>query len=135
MKSRIKVAFILSGILPASVLMIMSLLIIIHIIIGDSLSSEEVLALFICILGILGYIGLFRLLSSHRYSSIEIIPFLLCGIFSFVIFNFNGPDNAWEWVFTMQEPGEWFILVWPTIVGIIGIIGLLIKEWILKKGA
>ena len=59
-------------------------------------------------------------------SQIINIVLLICGIFSFIIFfSITNGIEAWKWVLIVEEPDEWFIFVYPSLISIIFVVFLL----------
>lgn len=106
-----------SAILPATLLLFLNLIVAFNFI--PRIEFKSILILLVFVFGILGYIGLIMLLFLMKNKKKEALNMILltCGICSFILFNsIEGGTRAWKWILTMEEPDEWFILVWPTLV-------------------
>lgn len=127
-RNKISFFLITSAIVPATLLLILSLIGIFIILLNFETKESHILLSML--LGILGYAGLIMLLflnQSKKQLKTNIF-LLICGITGFIIFtSFNGGIEAWKWILTFEEIDEWFIYVWPNIVAIIFIIVQLIK--------
>ena len=135
MKTTLYYIFLLSGILPAFILLGLTLAILPNLFVDFHFRIKEVLILSTALLGISGFIGLLRLSSGlDRKNNIVTVLLLISGIIGSTIFLITtGGQRAFHWIATFEEPGEWFILVWPNIVSATFTIVLLIKlsrKWI-----
>lgn len=127
MKAIVNIILIISGLIPATYLLFMCLFMIGKILSDWSFDSQSTIYLIISIFGVFGYIGLILLLLEHRIRKRLIVTFLLMGILSFIIFIYQSGTRAWNWLITMEEPDEWFIFVWPSIVAFISIIRISLR--------
>jgi hypothetical protein len=121
MKYIIRYILIISALIPATILLGFSFYALGKVLVNlDKVYKIKYFSLLLTSsLGILGYCGLFMLLTFYdKINPKRALLFLICGIISFVIFTSMGGVRAWLWVITMEEPDEWFIFVWPTVVSI-----------------
>ncbi|UKN02722.1 hypothetical protein K6119_04235 [Paracrocinitomix mangrovi] len=106
-------AFVLSTIL-------MFFTILLSVVLIPQLKPElvEIMILLSFLLEIAGYIGLIMVLKGKVNEKPKRVLFLLlCGILSFLLFtSIVGGKTTWTWVLTLQEPFEWFLILWPTLV-------------------
>jgi hypothetical protein len=121
MKTYLKKLFILSGLLPATFMLVLTFLFLPNLIKNLSFEVVEILMLFSMILGICGYIGLLiSLLSKLEYKYLLKFTLLVLGIIGSVTFTtIAGGKRAWAWVLNIEEFDEWIIWVWPIIVSIV----------------
>ncbi|MEX1003356.1 MAG: hypothetical protein WDZ35_14650 [Crocinitomicaceae bacterium] len=105
---------------PASILVFFSTGVFVTLIPEFEFEFRKIIAVLYLLLGIAGYIGIiFAMVGRLETKPKLILTLLSCGILSFILFNsFEGGTRAWKWIFTIEEPGEWFLLVWPTLVSI-----------------
>lgn len=122
MKNLLQILLLISGFLPATYLSFLCILVLTS---GDHM---HITVYIVCILGLGGYIGMFLLFLEHRVNNWSIVVLLLAGIVSFILFVNQGRDGAWKWVLTIEEPDEWFIFVWPSVIALLNITRLLIKK-------
>ncbi|WP_314517733.1 hypothetical protein [Xanthocytophaga agilis] len=129
MNKILKYLLLLSALIPATGLVLMRLPGIVEILNhyniqeeNASISDGRITELITIILGIMGYIGLIKLaLNFADKPDKSVLFFLIAGVASFVLL--LGPyELYWKRVFTIERPGEWFLLVWPTIVSILFIV-------------
>lgn len=132
MKSFINYLFIFSAIIPATYLLFLCLLVLGEVVSDFSFNSESILYLLIGLSGIMGYLGLLFLFAENRIKNAVIIMCLSLGVISLIIFTSIQGIHAWKWILTMEEPDEWFILVWPSIVSVVQIIRIIIRRNSLK---
>ncbi len=136
MNKTVKHLLLLSAIVPATFLVVMCVVVIVTLLGSLSVQGEAAAYLITSILGILGYIGLIKLLMSPLNKGDKAVLYcLLSGVASFVIFvGISGP-RAWKWVLTLEEPGEWLVFVWPTMVSILFIVSMVKRlVWKTIKG-
>ena len=133
MKTIVNTVFIISGIIPATFLLLLCFFMIGKFFTDSYTDSSSTLFLFNSILGVFGYVGLIFLLLEHKVKSWVILCFLASGLCSFVIFNSIAGERAWRWILTMEEPNEWFIFVWPAIVAFVSIVRIMIERIIMKN--
>ncbi len=94
------------------------------------------LLIIICfIFGICGYIGLVMILKGlHKTNQIRKSIFIILGLIGFtVLFNFVGTKNIWDWILYVEEPDEWFLIMWPIIVSTIFLI-MMVYDFVKKHG-
>ena len=131
MKATLYYLFLLSGLIPSTILLFLTLSILPSLLIGFQFQKEELLVLLSCLLGICGFIGLIRLISRKtmkRYIlTIILLSLGIIGSMSFLIM--TGGQEALEWLLNFEEPDEWFLFAWPDIVALIFIIGLSRKQF------
>jgi hypothetical protein len=96
---------------------------------------KDILTLLSCLLGISGFIGLTRLIIIPKIKNYVLtIVLLISGIIGSAIFmSVTGGQSALQWIFTFEEPDEWFIFVWPNAVALIFTIILSWKYWTRKN--
>ena len=106
------------AIVPSTILMFFTILLAAVLIPQMNADIKEIMILLSFFLGIAGYIGLIMVIIGRLNQKPKmVLILLLCGIMSFVLFtSFEGGKTAWVWILTFQEPGEWFLIVWPTLV-------------------
>ena len=121
MKIYLKKFFILSGLLPATFLLVLTLIFMPDVIKNMSLEFDEILMFLSMSFGIGGYIGLLlSLLPKFENKYLIKLTFLLLGIIGSITFSsIAGGKRAWTWVLNVQEFDEWFISIWPIIVSIV----------------
>ncbi|MES2587807.1 MAG: hypothetical protein V4622_02435 [Bacteroidota bacterium] len=113
---------IISGLIPATILLLLTIIGISNIFSFHEIRFKEFIVFTSMILGIVGYVGLLTSLIFNNKTILNLI-LLLLGLIGFVIFtSFEGGLYAWKWIITMEEPEEWFIPVWPNVVSLIGIV-------------
>ena len=129
MKTTLYYIFWLSGVLPALILLVLTLAILPNLFVDFHFRIREVLILSASLLGMCGFLGLLRLGSGlERKNYVLTVSLLIAGIIGSIIFLMTtGGQRALKWIYTFEEPGEWFIFVWPNIVSAIFTIALLIK--------
>jgi len=118
LKAALKYTFILSGLIPALILLFLTLLVLPDYIKSFRFISKEIILLGSMILGILGFFGL--LLSIiPRFEKLCFTKMILLslGIIGFLIFmSVTGGKKSWNWIINIEEFDEWIIWVWPNIV-------------------
>lgn len=114
-----QVLLLLSGFLPATYLTLLCFVV---------LTSNLESLYGICILGILGYVGMFLLFLEHRINNWLILLLLFAGILSFILFAKKNDGTIWNWLIKFDDPFEWYLFVWPTIIAIINIARITIKK-------
>lgn len=118
--------FILTGIIPATFMLIISLAALIFIIDGRSLDIKNIVLVVSIILGVIGYLGFVLSLISPKNIKLN-LSLLSIGTIGYITFiSVEGGKHVWEWIFTMSEPGEWFLVCWPLIVALILIINYIV---------
>ena len=130
MKQILYYLFLISGLVPATVLLFLSLYSLMNLLGDFELTFEYTLILLSLILGISGYVGLVRLLINPAYKSDLItILLLLSGFLGTIIFLIiEGSEIFLRWFFSFEEPFEWFLFVWPNIVALFFAIILIFKQ-------
>ena len=125
MRTYLKKLFILSGLLPATFLLGLTLLFLPDQIKNLSLELDEIFLFLSMIFGICGYIGLLlSLLPKFEHKYLLKFALLVLGIIGSVIFTtIAGGNRAWTWILNIEEFDEWIIWIWPLIVSIV-LIGL-----------
>ncbi|MBD3639254.1 MAG: hypothetical protein HUJ25_17995 [Crocinitomicaceae bacterium] len=107
---------VVTALVPATLLLGLTLLALSKIAEGPY-KSGDIPSLLTSILGIIGYLGLTSLLFGQiKERPRVVLVSLLAGLLAFVWFTSLGGWTAWQWVLLMEEPGEWFIYVWPAII-------------------
>ena len=129
MKNFFYTILVLSGLIPATYLLIIAGLFLSEIIPSLREDSSQTKTLFSLLMGICGYIGLVIALIPKFYSKHLVkILFCLIGILGFALFmTVEGNGITWNWFTKMEEPDAWLIFMWPNIVCIILIILNLIQ--------
>jgi hypothetical protein len=104
--------------IPATILTFLSISLFAFLIQDFEFEFLQIIAILYLVLGIAGYLGIIIAMLGRLESKPKLILILLsCGILSFILFvSFEGGNRAWNWILTFEEPGEWFIIVWPTLV-------------------
>jgi len=114
-----RILFVMTGFLPATYLTFLCL---------SVLASDLKQFHLICILGLLGYIGLFMLFIEEKINDWLIISLLTMGLFSFLLFNLKSKGILMEELIKFKDPIVSFTLIWPSIVSIFFIIRILRKQ-------
>ena len=129
MKNFFYTILVLSGLIPATYLLIIAGLFLSEIIPSLREDSSQTKTLFSLLMGICGYIGLVIALIPKFYPKHLVkILFCLIGILGFALFmTVEGNGITWNWFTKMEEPDAWLIFMWPNIVCIILIILNLIQ--------
>jgi|LakMenE18May11ns_1017448.scaffolds.fasta_scaffold9828189_1 hypothetical protein len=125
MKTYLKKLFLLTGLLPATILLALTLSFLPSFISDLSFEFDEIVIVVSMLLGICGYIGLtLSLLSKFENNSLLKLTFLILGLIGSITFtSITGGKRAWKWVMNIEEFDEWIIWIWPLIVSIV-LIGL-----------
>ena len=125
MRTYLKKLFILSGLLPATFLLGLTILFLPDMIKNLSLELVEIFMVLSMIFGICGYIGLLlSLLPKLEHKYLLKFTLLILGLIGSVTFTtITGGKRAWTWVLSIEEFDEWIIWVWHLIVSIV-LIGL-----------
>lgn len=120
------IILILSAIIPATLMVVYSIYFIV-ILFERFFSSgingiSDILLFFIGVFGIIGYVGLVLVSGTIMRKSLKrqkwAISCLVFGIFGSILFIVLGGKSALIWIFTIEEPLEWFVFMWPTLVSI-----------------
>ncbi len=134
MKKVIYTLFILSGLLPATYLLIIAGLLLV-----DNFSSifKETSSLKVIIsvlMGMCGYAALvLALIPKFQKKHLVKISLAVVGIVGFALFiTLANSGMTWDWFLKMEEPDAWIIFMWPNIVCIF-IIMINIVQWYKKK--
>lgn len=118
---------IITGLLPASILLVFSFMGLSNILSSNHLIGEDIILLFSIIVGIAGYIGLVTSLVIPKKTMLNFL-LLLLGLIGFSIFlSMEGGMHGWLWFLTIEEPDEWLLPAWPIITALIGLIVNLIR--------
>lgn len=80
----------------------------------------------ICILGILGWIGMFSLFLEHRVNKWFIVFLLACGLASFMMFMTRV--GAWRDFLYVERLLDLFLFTWPALVGAVNMVRLVVKK-------
>jgi hypothetical protein len=125
MKTILKISFIVSGIIPATILLLLTLYFLFDNIINpSSFSVAEILFNLSMVFGILGYTGLIisliPKLDSKYSTKISLLGF---GIVGFVlVVNIAGRENAWSDLLTFEnfknDFNGYILWLWPSIVSL-----------------
>ncbi len=111
-----------TGLIPASILVCFSFLGLYNVITLNVLNFRNIITLTSLSLGIIGFIGLNTSFVVPKKAKLNFI-LLLLGIIGFSMFlSFEGGIAGWKWFVTIEEPDEWFLLGWPVIIAIVGLI-------------
>ena len=118
MKAALKYTFILSGLIPALILLFLTLLVLPDYIKSFRFISKEIILLGSMILGILGFFGLLlSIIPRFKKLCFTKMILLSLGIIGFLIFmSVTGGKKSWNWIINIEEFDEWIIWVWPNIV-------------------
>ncbi|SEH99979.1 hypothetical protein SAMN02927937_02646 [Paenimyroides aquimaris] len=115
------ILFVLSGLIPATYLLFLTLLyggvILLEM---NKIDLTDLLILLCFAFGICGYLGLLSLLRGlqEKYYKTNLI-LLGLGIIGFFIFmTFIGQAPAREWIFNIEEIDEWLVFMLPNIVSL-----------------
>ena len=125
MSTYLKRLFIFSGLLPATFLLGLTLIILPSFIQDFSFRLDDILLTVSMLFGIFGFIGLLLSLipKFEDKKSLKLI-FLSLGILGSLMFTtVAGGKKAWTWILNVEEFDEWIIWVWPLFVSIV-LIGL-----------
>lgn len=125
---------LISGLIPATWLLVLTFLGIYFTIPNVELSFDYLITIVSMILGICGYVGLLMLLKGlHKKRLIIKLSLLVCGLIGFLLFMLHvSPRNFNEWL--MEYDLESMIGKWPLIVSVTFCL-LLISELIKKTPA
>lgn len=124
------------ALIPMSFFMFLSIFMIRNIILNIQPNDFPILTSLL--LGILGYIGLLWNLIYDKKKVAETLNFILLvlGILGFILFvSIEGGFKGWRWIFTIEEPEEWFIIVGPIIITIYLMIEKVKRLFRLYKGS
>ena len=127
MRNILNIAFIVSGIIPATFLLFMCLYIFNRFFTASYEDPNLTLAALNSLLGVLGYVGLILLIFEHKVKSWVILICLSIGITSWMIFISLNGERAWNWIITIEDPLEWLLIVWPLVVAIFSVIRIVIQ--------
>ena len=130
MKNFFYTILVLSGLIPATYLLIIAGLFLSEIIPSLPEDSSQIKTLVSLLIGICGYIGLVIALIPKFYPKHLLkIAFCLAGILGFALFiSVEGNGITWDWFAKMEEPDEWLVFMWPNTVCLILIILNLIQQ-------
>ena len=116
----------MTGIVPATFMLIISLAALVFIIDGRSLDIKKIVLVVSIILGVIGYLGFILSLILPKRIKLN-LSLLSIGTVGYVTFiSVEGGAHVWEWIFTMAEPGEWILVCWPLIVALILIVNYIV---------
>ena len=123
---------LISGLIPATWLLILTFLGIYSAILNVELSLNYLLSISSMFLGIFGYVGLLMLLKGlHKNNQIKKLIFLVCGLIGFLIFmTFLSPRNFSDWLF--EYDFESIIGKFPIVVSLTFSV-LIVNELIKNK--
>ena len=123
MNQTVRNIILISGIIPATFLFLLSIFWLFQFI-TDIFYDWETFILILCFsFGILGYFGLWRnlVLSKKRVKlNSYLLGFGIIGCLTFIIF--EGGERAIKWIISFEEPLENLMLIWPLIVSVIVLI-------------
>lgn len=113
--------FLITGIIPATVLLFFTLTILPNILHGFHFELRETLILLGCLLGLGGYAGLLRMFGSHAAGKWRLTAVLLLGgAAGTILFTAaEGGRRGLRWLLLIEEPGEWFLFAWPAVVSLV----------------
>jgi len=115
-------AILVLGLLPGTLMLFFAFSGLSILLSQKTLGFEGIALVIAIIMSILGYAGLISSLINPKWLKINLV-LLISGILGFVAFiSLEGGFHAWKWILTMEEPGEWFLVCWPIISGLTGII-------------
>jgi hypothetical protein len=113
--------FTLSGLVPATILLGYTLLLLPNIVSNISLNIRQITLSLSLIFGLCGYIGLyFSLAPKFENKYLLKFIFLILGIVGWTIFtSVEFGRRGWAWILQVEEFNEWIIFVWPAIVALV----------------
>ncbi|MBC3539451.1 hypothetical protein ACFSC6_18170 [Rufibacter sediminis] len=114
---------VVSALVPSTYLFIISLFIVFSLVESFPLNLQGSVLLTQSLLGLFGYFGLLMLLIENTGERRKmVLIFLAMGVASFLVsIGFSG-QKALNWLASMKEPGELFVLVWPVSISIFYIV-------------
>jgi hypothetical protein len=113
---------LVTGLFPATFLLFFSFFGLANITSSNHLFQKDIIILTSILLGIVGYIGLITSLTLPKKTLINFL-LLFMGLIGFSIFiSIEGGIRGWKWLLTIEEPEEWFLLAWPIITSLLGLI-------------
>ena len=120
--------------MPASYLFGVTIMYLYLFITDTKLEWSDILIILCFLCGICGYIGLVMIFKGlHKTNKIRKLTLLILGLIGFIIlFNYIGMKSFWSWILYVEEPDEWFLIMWPFIVSVIFMI-LITTEFIKKR--
>ena len=135
LKKKILYILLISGLVPATYLFGITLLYLYLFITDTKLALSDLLIILSFILGICGYIGLVMILKGlHKTNQIRKSIFIILGLIGFTFFvNYAGTKNFWDWILYIEEPDEWFLIMWPLIVSGIFLI-MMVTDFVKERG-
>jgi FtsH-binding integral membrane protein len=121
MKNSIKKIFILTGLLPATFLLGLTIIFLPSFIRDLSFEFDDIFLPVSMIFGICGFIGLLlSIMPKFEDKRLLKLVFLILGILGSIMFiSIAGGKEAWTWILKIEEFDEWIIAVWPLIVSIV----------------
>ncbi|SDM61703.1 hypothetical protein SAMN05421823_11731 [Catalinimonas alkaloidigena] len=118
-KETISILLTIAALLPSTLFLLMSVHGILNIVFD--FYFDDLIPLVAMLFGICGYVGLVMNLSQNKEAKSEAVnlAFLFLGVLGVVIFiTGEGGSQAWNWIITMKEPGEWLLAVGPIVISI-----------------
>ncbi|MEN9972008.1 MAG: hypothetical protein RIS20_355 [Bacteroidota bacterium] len=113
---------LITGLLLATFLLFFSFSGLANIMSSNHLFQKDIIIFTSILLGIAGYVGLITSLLLPKKTLINFL-LLLLGLIGFSIFlSYEGGLRGWIWLLTIEEPEEWFLLAWPIISSLLGLI-------------
>ena len=121
MKLGLRFLLIVSGLIPAMILLVLTILFLPGFIVEYDFSVKQTILILSMLFGLLGFHGLV-LSILPMYDSKPRLKFILLAagvIGSFMFTTIIGGKSAWVWILSVDEFDEWMIWTWPVIVSII----------------
>lgn len=113
---------LITGLIPATILLSFSFLGLANIISSNVLYKRDIIILTSIISGMAGYAGIITSLVIPKKAILNCL-LLSFGLIGFSIFlSYEGGMRGWKWFLTIEEPEEWFLPAWPIIAALIGLI-------------
>lgn len=120
--------------MPATYLFGITLMYLYLFITDTKLMLSDIFIIFCFLCGICGYVGLVMITKGlHKTNQIRKSIFLLLGLIGFsLFFKYVGTKNFWDWILYIEEPDEWFLIMWPLVVSVI-FLTLMIIDFVNKR--
>ena len=133
MKTTIRI-LVISAIVAATPLFGMCVFMVFFFLAESYFNWDTLLVSILCLLGCLGYFGLFKsLIGLHTNAHRIKVLLLLSGVLSSVgIVLYTGVENFLKWMISLDEPIELIVFILPNIVSI-AMIYFLIRNYMLTS--
>lgn len=113
------IIFVLSGLIPASILCFLCILILITI--------PQTFAVVLAFMGIVGYAGMVLLLFERRINKLLLLGLLCIGMGAIVILISDSGVTGWMSFLDFREPMVSLLFLWPLVVGGVNAIRLFME--------